>query len=585
MSGWADVECVISFGWMDLASCHPILSEELLPSGGQITRLEGLMHDVPDSIDFFPQTPSPSIRPRKRVCRLGSSFPIEVPVHLVSSVHASALPEHLSIAECSGLEHGSGVRPLSATRKRCANSSLPHLDKRRRISEDVGSSAGPPDFGSGKCFDIDNFGAPYVVCHFCGAYMWMEEKVVSASRVQYPVFSLSCQQGIISLPARKPAPLFLDSLLNPRGGPLCRSFRENIRVYNSLFQFTSLGGEIDNSVNVRPGPYVFRLHNQTYHRIGHLLPADGHKPRFAQLYIYDCANEVSNRVYYVSGAGSTNNVNRLIVEGLINMLDSCNEVVQLFRTAMERIDSEPTKAVRIRLIRSRGDKPRTYLVPTSSQIGGLIVDDFGQSNGDLDVIVEHRDGRFKSIGTVHLLYMSLQYPILFPYGGDGFTPDIKYVDSPVKERVVWKTLSMREYYAYQLQQRDCVDMYTNVRDAIHRGDVDSSRVGKQIILPASFIGGPRYLYKKYQDAMSICRAYGYPNLIITFTCNGNWPELQAGLDFFPDLRLEDRPYLVARVFHIKLRHLLDDIMKRGHFGPVFAGFPLLFFSITCSMPS
>ncbi|OMO65301.1 DNA helicase PIF1, ATP-dependent [Corchorus capsularis] len=120
------------------------------------------------------------------------------------------------------------------------------------------------------------------------------------------------------------------------------------------------------------------------------------------------------------------------------------------------------------------------------------------------------------------------------------------------------------------QSEIMADIYCNVRDLIHQGDADVSGVGKRIILPASFIGSPRYLYQKYQDAMAICRAYGYPDLFITFTSNGNWPELKDALNFYPGLRPEDRPDLVARVFHIKLRHFLDDLIKRGHFGPALA---------------
>ncbi|OMO84718.1 DNA helicase PIF1, ATP-dependent [Corchorus capsularis] len=397
--------------------------------------------------------------------------------------------------------------------------------------------------------------------------------------------SPSLEPGMVSLPARRPTPLFLDGLLDPRGGPMSRIFRDNIRVYNSLFQFTSLGAKIDNSVNAGAGPYIFRLNNQTHHKIGPLLPADGVSPQFAQLYIYDCANEVSNGIVSVVGSRAADSVNRLIVEGLMVMLDDINEIVKLFRTAKERLDFDASEPVSICLIKARGSDPRTYAAPTSDQIGGLIGCDFGRSNGERDIIVDHRDTGLQHISTVHPLYMALQYPLLFPYGEDGFAPHLMYVPTPVKDQTVRKTISMREYYAYQLQQRSSTgelhwvdthqteimaDMYTNVRDLVNRGDVDVSGVGKRIVLPASFTGGPRYLYQKYQDAMAICRAYGYPDLFITFTCNGHWPELQDALGFLPGLRLEDRPDLVARVFHIKLRSLIDDLMKHSFFGPALA---------------
>lgn len=75
-----------------------------------------------------------------------------------------------------------------------------------------------------------------------------------------------------------------------------KNFKNNIRTYNSMFAFTSMGGKVDESVNkTGRAPYVFRLHGQTYHKIGSLLPEQGSPPKFAQLYIYDTENEIENR--------------------------------------------------------------------------------------------------------------------------------------------------------------------------------------------------------------------------------------------------------------------------------------------------
>jgi len=40
----------------------------------------------------------------------------------------------------------------------------------------------------------------------------------------------------------------------------------------------------------------FILNGQNYHLIANLLPQDGSKPKFAQLYIYDTENEMSNKM-------------------------------------------------------------------------------------------------------------------------------------------------------------------------------------------------------------------------------------------------------------------------------------------------
>ena len=56
-----------------------------------------------------------------------------------------------------------------------------------------------------------------------------------------------------------------------------------------------------------------------------------------------------------------------------------------------------------------------------------------------------------------------------------------------------------------------------MRDAVVRGDTSCKSLGKRIVLPTTFTGGPRYMIQNYQDAMAVCRWAGNPNLFITFT--------------------------------------------------------------------
>ena len=114
-------------------------------------------------------------------------------------------------------------------------------------------------------------------------------------------------------------------------------------------------------------------------------------------------------------------------------------------------------------------------------------------------------------------------------------------------------------------------MYKNVRDAITREDMHGSSIGEPIILPTSFILGPRYLFEKYQDAMAIYRFFSYPKLFIAFTCNPRWTKISDALRSVKGHRPEDKPDLVSRVFRIKLQHLMNDLMKNEHFGPTKAG--------------
>ena len=48
-----------------------------------------------------------------------------------------------------------------------------------------------------------------------------------------------------------------------------------------MFQFSSIEGKIDNTVNNMRAPYVFKINGQNHHRIGSLLPARGESPKFA----------------------------------------------------------------------------------------------------------------------------------------------------------------------------------------------------------------------------------------------------------------------------------------------------------------
>ena len=97
-----------------------------------------------------------------------------------------------------------------------------------------------------------------------------------------------------------------------------------------MFSFTCLGGKVDRSVNNGIGPYVFHPNGQNYHRIGSLLPIEGEKPTFTQLYNYDIDNEIGHRIDAVIKKYKKNDVDLDIAVGLLEMLDNCNELVKAF---------------------------------------------------------------------------------------------------------------------------------------------------------------------------------------------------------------------------------------------------------------
>jgi len=61
-----------------------------------------------------------------------------------------------------------------------------------------------------------------------------------------------------------------------------------------MFAMTSMGAKVIESINDGRAPYVFKISGQVCHRVGSLMPSEGHRPEYAQLYIFDTEHEVSN---------------------------------------------------------------------------------------------------------------------------------------------------------------------------------------------------------------------------------------------------------------------------------------------------
>ena len=110
-----------------------------------------------------------------------------------------------------------------------------------------------------------------------------------------------------------------------------------------------------------------------------------------------------------------------------------------------------------------------------------------------------------------------------------------------------------------------LELYSGLVDVIHRMNTESlsdtaNNIGKSLVLPSSFIGGPRYMVQLYQDAMSVVRKLSKPDLFVTFTCNPTWPEITREL--LKHQIPSDRPNLIARVFKMKLDELFIDLFER-----------------------
>lgn len=94
------------------------------------------------------------------------------------------------------------------------------------------------------------------------------------------------------------------------------NFWKNIKAYNSIFVFTSIGDQVDGSINRSKGPYVFKISDQNYHRIESLLPEINIKRQFAQLYIYVYIWYWKNEINSIMNCLFQGDIDLKIVHGL-----------------------------------------------------------------------------------------------------------------------------------------------------------------------------------------------------------------------------------------------------------------------------
>ncbi|XP_028801017.1 uncharacterized protein LOC114756253 [Neltuma alba] len=389
-----------------------------------------------------------------------------------------------------------------------------------------------------------DIGDPTFKCQRCGALMWFNEKVGSNKYARNPSFSMCCLKGKVQLPPLAPPPDQFVRLFFDEKTPSSRNFLTNIRTYNNMFSFTSMGGKIDYSKNSGGGPYSFVLSGINYHRIGSLLPPKGSKLVYSQLYIYDTDNEVCNRISTVSKHMKESAIDNNIVDHIKKTLDDANPFVKQYGAVSSMIKNDQNTDVKICLISTRTKDGRNYNLPSTSKVVALIVGDIDMNFGRRDVIVHKLSGLLQRIDELHPSYLSLQYPILFPRGEDGYCDNIEHREETLSNTKKKKRVSIREYFAYRLMMRENemstilhteklfqqfivdgytmieaqrllwvrthqkelrVDLYQGLIDALLTGERSASSTGKRIILPSSFTGGARYMVGNYKDAMAICR--------------------------------------------------------------------------------
>jgi hypothetical protein len=230
-----------------------------------------------------------------------------------------------------------------------------------------------------------------------------------------------------------------------------------------MLAFILFSAKVDELVTKGIGPYSFHIEGELYHKIRSLCLVKGQHPQFAQLYIHDTENECQNRHVVMPLDPTT-------LDPLLTMMYNINPYVEVFKMARDMMATKgaPTD-LKLHLIAFRTKDARRYNVPIVDEVVTLIVRDCSEAINRRDVIIDQQAGPFQHISELHVGYMALHYPLLFPYGEDGWHPNIllngvvvQDVDADLYEdhakesehKKKHRNVTMTEFYGYQFQHQD-----------------------------------------------------------------------------------------------------------------------------------
>ena len=388
-----------------------------------------------------------------------------------------------------------------------------------------------------------------------------------------------------------------------------KMFLAKTRAFNTKCAFASVKCVQDKRFTNTVGIPNFRISGSIYHQLGALNAPPELAPAFLQCYFYEGA-----------AVQDTFNFSPREFQLLHQIQDEVRAVspfIHSLQTNLATVATSPNFKIVISDEVPQGQHARVFNAPSVTELAAIIFCDDSDTtkSQSREIVIRNSGGGLEYIASTHSSYDPLSYVLTHMRSDKGWTYDIlKFRDSsPDSLLSASSKVSTLDYYAYRNQLRDprwengnihtykinqdvlsfgvllsdqyWVDQWVKVEEQrlkwvyhnqkklkqeVYSGLVDAVRAnetrdaGSYVVLPSSHIGSPRHMAMNYQDAMAIVRKKKKPDLFITFTCNPNWQEIQDELR--PGESAWMRKDLVVRVFQLKLKCLMDDLLHKHVLG-------------------
>ncbi|XP_060864656.1 uncharacterized protein LOC132940872 [Metopolophium dirhodum] len=193
---------------------------------------------------------------------------------------------------------------------------------------------------------------------------------------------------------------------------------------------------------------TFKVQGQVYHVAGSLFPYHPDDHKFLQIYFISSPDA---KVSIRCNINSREILDSVLMRSLQDMLNTHNRHVKSFKTAIESVLSNVTDYKLVIHFNKvpNGEHRGRYNAPSTSEVAVTIT---GQQFDKRDIVLRCRDDNLQIISELHRSFDSLQYPLMFPYGEDGYSIDIPQVD-PVTRVPTQEKVSCMNYYYYRIMER------------------------------------------------------------------------------------------------------------------------------------